>query len=215
MSDGNRPIAGRWSARRWGMLIILVLLCTAWIGCSTKKNYKLLSFFFDGVPDPNAPPHPVGQPDAVGAVGKPTLPVLSTHKPFGDNNCTACHKGGREAGFELSAVNASICMDCHEKVLRAYPMMHAPVAARACLWCHNPHDSPSPSLLRDPAPAVCTQCHEKELLGAKPPEHLLPDAKCLDCHIGHGGVKRYQLRADLPTGTTRPTSIPAGGGAHE
>jgi hypothetical protein len=31
--------------------ISLLLLSLAY-GCSTKSNYKMLSFFFDGVPDP-------------------------------------------------------------------------------------------------------------------------------------------------------------------
>jgi predicted CXXCH cytochrome family protein len=90
-------------------------------------------------------------------------------------------------------------------------MIHAPVAAKACLWCHNPHESGLPALLRDPAPTVCVQCHEKDLLGPKPPEHLLPDSKCLDCHLGHGGVKKYQLRADVQPGPP-PTTVPTGGG---
>jgi len=220
MSDTNRLIAGRHSHRwrpfafRFALLLACVVL---WGGCSVKKHYKLLSFFFDGVPDPNAPVKPAGESDAVSAVGKAKLPTLSVHRPYAENKCGACHKGEPSAIFESSALNSDVCMECHRKVLTGYPLMHAPVASKACLWCHNPHDSPQPALLREPTPTVCTQCHEKQLLGPKPPEHLLPDSRCLDCHQGHGGTKRYFVRSELPPPaarpSSRPTTAPSGGGA--
>ena len=214
MDSTNRPNTSR-CARRWGVVFCYLAVAAFglswWTGCgSPEKRYKVLSFFFDGVPDPHAPKVAVRPGEAAAAaVGKVRPLVASVHKPFADNNCAACHKGGPESGFELSAINSNVCITCHERVLHEYPIMHAPVSALACMWCHNPHDSPQPALLREPAPAVCTQCHEKDLLGPKTPEHLLKDSKCLDCHLGHGGVKPYQLRSDLPIATALPTTAPS------
>jgi hypothetical protein len=42
-------------ARAVALVALVVFAVIALAGCSPQRKYKVLSFFFDGVPDPNAP----------------------------------------------------------------------------------------------------------------------------------------------------------------
>lgn len=218
MDDKTRPheyCRRRLWSRTFAAASVLFFMCLAglWAGCTPTKRYQVLSIFFDGVPDPNAPPPKVNtfEEFPTEKPGKPRTVLASTHKPFADNNCAPCHKSNPQTAFEVSAFNTDQCLECHKSILKKYPVMHAPVAAKACLWCHEPHEAPAPHLLREPAPPVCVQCHEKELLSPLPPEHLAAKQSCLDCHTAHGGERHGLLRAQsLPT--TLPTTKPAAGG---
>ena len=59
MTDDRPTLIARGRARgglrRLAILALALMPATLWLGCSVEKNYKILSFFFDGVPDPNAP----------------------------------------------------------------------------------------------------------------------------------------------------------------
>ena len=224
------PISGM--IRRWGpavtcialALLLAVIGLTLCGGCSPDGRYKTLSFFFDGVPDPHAPPGSAaarGEKDefAPNAV----VQKVYLHKPYADGmkdekKCQVCHVGA-SGGFEnFTSVSSNVCLKCHKDKLTQYPVMHGPVAAVECTFCHAAHESTIPGMLNWEAPRVCVQCHTQDLLSAKPPEHLLPDSKCLTCHSGHGGPKHKMLRADLAaaTATTRPAPAgknPPGGGA--
>ena len=187
------------------MVILCLVVSAVWLGCSASKNYRLLSLFFDGVPDPNAR-FGSGDPSAVAKGG----PIGGfSHKPYEDENCKACHANTEGAFFEATTVDSSVCLTCHQKVLGAHAVMHGPVEAKACLWCHAPHGSPYRGMLRAPGGEVCLQCHERQLLGSKPIEHKDAKASCLDCHVGHGGPRHMLLRADLPTTMPSPTTTPS------
>lgn len=148
----------------------------------------MLSFFFDGVPDPNAI---IADSDL--AAAKAAGLTYYTHKPYAENACRECHDnpsnvfGGR--------TDSSICMKCHAEVVQQHEVMHGPVAAVACLWCHKPHESIHENLLRYEVPQLCRQCHVPGLLGApQQPDHIQNEVACLDCHSGHGGDNRYFLQ---------------------
>lgn len=185
------------------------LLCAAvavalaiWAGCTvTKDNYEVLSFFFDGVPDPNAP---------IGAAGVPIRqsPTYSLHQPYAERKCVECH--GRR--FNVTAVGADICLTCHEGVTDALPRMHGPVAAGACLWCHAPHESPYAALLKGPERDVCGACHTPDMLsGSRIPEHGADsEVGCLECHSAHGGTVRYFLHAGARDGAPETDRLPPG-----
>lgn len=187
--------AWAWSAALLLLSALPAMLVVGMPGCSPKKHYKILSFFFDGVPDPNAPPS--GAPGVAAAREGRNAPrvVMFAHKPFGDGECKACHASESGAFFGQGAVRPNICRDCHADVANAWPVMHGPVTANACTWCHTPHQSPLPDLLRMPTPAVCVQCHEQSTLSKEILEHLDPDSNCLTCHRGHGGNDRHFLRS--------------------
>jgi predicted CXXCH cytochrome family protein len=200
----------------WAALSILTL------GCSVRKNYKTLSFFFDGVPDPNAP---VARAAGPSGPGVPTysyevVAKMYQHKPYAEGNCAACHTADKK---HLVTVKAELCLKCHAPATTQYATMHAPVALGQCLWCHEPHESDSPKLLKTTSAQLCLQCHDQALLPSDIKPHLSDRANCLYCHVGHGGPKPSLLLADNPTITrladrlmpsTQPApddSAPAGG----
>jgi predicted CXXCH cytochrome family protein len=201
------------TAPRWVWTTAIVGLSLAvWVGCSPEKHYQTLSFFFDGVPDPNAKKNLAGNtsksdPKSTG------LPVISHHKPFTDKDCASCHTGG--ADNITSALNNTTCTSCHDKTLTQHAMMHPAVNVNTCLWCHAPHESVRPHLLRDAATELCAQCHEQSRLSTKVVEHTKAGIDCLSCHMGHGGPDRFMLRkpdqagAASPFPTTKPAQASA------
>lgn len=187
----------RSTGRRFRRAIALAIgtscaLLTIWGGCSVEKNYDVLSFFFDGVPDPNATT--LTRADALRQMRD--SPTYTIHKPFAEDKCEDCH--GRR--FNLSKQDSSICLKCHEGVPDEQPRVHGPVAAAACLWCHTPHESAYAALLKGPARGVCSACHEPSLLGTDTvPQHKPDDTtSCVECHSGHGGTVRYFLKQNAP-----------------
>lgn len=186
-----------------GLTVALCGFLFALIGCSTpRQRYQVLSVFFDGVPNPDAPKKifavaPTTGPTVVHAV------ILSVHKPYQDpNGCNVCHRGdnGEIQDFEL-AYNK--CVRCHPKTASSHKLMHGPVAREACKWCHTPHESAQLHLLKDTSIKVCTQCHDQQLLSNFPPQHTDGKTDCLTCHNGHGGDQRYFLKP-LPQPQTQP-----------
>jgi predicted CXXCH cytochrome family protein len=183
---------------RGALVMALGLLLMA--GCGTpRERYKVLSFFFDGVPNPDAV-KPVTA-NVVTAVRASRL--VTQHKPYADNNCAPCHRSASGDIQEFSEAKKQ-CAKCHAKVPDERRLMHGPVARSACWWCHAPHESAEPALLKDSPIRVCTQCHDKQLLGNNPPEHLDGTTSCLLCHYGHGGDARYFLKP----ATTGPAGVP-------
>ncbi|MGD0139234.1 MAG: cytochrome c3 family protein [Tepidisphaeraceae bacterium] len=185
---GRRPV--------YAMAILAILSMLA-VGCSVAKNYKTLSFFFDGVPDPNAPVATPVSMSVAGPNGELAPVKMYRHKPFAEGKCAECHAADKK---HLVTVKAELCVKCHAPAVKQYPVMHAPVAIGQCLWCHEPHESDSPKLLKTTAPELCLQCHDQNLLSSDVKSHQLADqANCLDCHTGHGGAKPSLLLADNPT----------------
>lgn len=193
--------AGAWCAFA-AVLIVIGPSCSSDPG----KNYKVLSFFFDGVPDPNAPQLAEGWEEGATPGAAPKF-LSIIHKPYADGQCNACHEGDTSRFESFKKLGSDVCMKCHEKVIDQYPIMHGPVAAGECNLCHNPHESSVKHLLNEDAPAVCAQCHINELLPSEPPEHLDRKRNCFDCHTGHGGEKHGMLRSDYAS------TQPAQGGA--
>lgn len=214
MRNDNPPIPNRDSGHRGGVVAALLgaaLLLSAtsqWLGCTPQKHYKVLSFFFDGVPDPNAPPE--GELDAESATSGRPVPRAILHKPFAENKCDACHTSASGRFQDFDKADDSSCAKCHEHVQTQFAVMHGPVAIGGCSFCHVPHESSIPALLIDTAPAVCLTCHDRELLPATPADHAT-DRSCLDCHVGHGSDKRGLLRADWSASAAPSTTAPSVG----
>jgi len=180
-------------------------------GCETpEKRYRVMSFFFDGVPNPYAPKvaaKPGEDEDNPAARGKITRVIV--HKPYDEGRCDACHGAAKEFS-EFTKMGSDVCLQCHRKELNKFPIMHGPVSAGECLLCHVPHESQYPHLMKEPAPDLCIRCHLPELLPEKPEEHQTLAVSCLDCHFGHGGTKHGLLRPVATSGpTTRSTTAPS------
>jgi predicted CXXCH cytochrome family protein len=203
--------------RRWCAVAGCVVLCSLALSCSVRNNYKTLTFFFDGVPNPNAPVLVATNSGGLKSNTGELIPSkMYRHKPFNDGKCNECHLDKKH----LVTTKAELCVRCHAPTVKQYPTMHAPVAIGQCLWCHEPHESDSPKLLKTTAPDLCLQCHDPALLPADVRPHLSPEqANCLYCHTGHGGAKPSMLLIDNPNVTRlsdrlNPTTeeAPADGG---
>jgi predicted CXXCH cytochrome family protein len=205
------PRPGGWRGWTRSAVLAAFLLAAglmAWAGCTPESRYRTLSYFFDGVPDPNAPASTRPGGGAYSGPGGARV-VVYTHKPYADNQCPSCHVGAGTTFESFTRLESSICLKCHQDKPRQYPIMHGPVASVACLWCHNPHESTVPHLLVMPAPKVCLQCHaNRRDLGPPVAEHLDPNRSCLDCHTAHGGVKHGLLKAGI-TLESFPATQPA------
>jgi len=199
-------------------LLLVLVTASALAGCSTpRERYRVLSFFFDGVPNPDAPPKvvAVARPDSEFAPVV-TAVVLTVHKPYKEGRCVVCHSSVNGQIQDFARAYDS-CVKCHKKVSTEHALMHGPVAREACRFCHAPHDSVQPALLKDTPIKVCTQCHDKQLLGEYPYQHMDGQTSCLLCHAGHGGHARYFLKppATQPNApprippSTQPATLPA------
>ena len=198
---GSRAGAGRWATVQL-LFVLLLLPQMPWVGCSPQRRYEVLSLFFDGVPDPNAPR--VAADVERDAQGNPIVRASSfAHKPFEDGNCGACHTNTTGSFGDFDKVGDDVCLKCHADVPHAYPRMHGPVALGLCNQCHLPHESSVRPLLRDDPAVMCTTCHVAELLPPAPPDHFTK-RNCLDCHGGHGGTEAGLLR-----GGWQPATRPA------
>lgn len=187
-------------ATRWALGVALTscVVAAVWCGCTvTKENYATLSFFFDGVPDPNAT-------IAGGEPGDATLAAaVVVHKPFAEEKCEECHK----TQYRPSRNDPRACLKCHDKLTEEHAWTHGAVAGGACLWCHSPHESARKWLLRGPDRKLCTQCHSAALLkGDVVPAHADEKSSCLACHFGHGGDSAVMLRPGATTQSPPPES---------
>jgi predicted CXXCH cytochrome family protein len=197
-------------ARALGLFFVCAYL--GWVvllGCkATEKNYKVLSFFFDGVPDPNAPV--LSEEEEASARGMAPVVNAYIHKPYKEGKCSECHSSAGGEYQDFDKLTSSICLKCHQNETTKFAVMHGPVSTGECMMCHAPHESAIPGMLKEAAPSVCVKCHIPELLSPDPPEHTMADKSCLDCHVAHGSDKHGLLKKTfaLASPTTRPTAAP-------
>lgn len=193
---GKRPAWTNWIAA----LVTVPLICA----CSETSRHRVLSFLFDGVPEPGARGAPAGgAPEAVGSQNpeaeqarKRPRPTVYVHAPYRDNRCRACHDPG--AGLLYKTAEAGLCAPCHGDVPGPAPFVHGPVAVDACLTCHHYHSSPYPKLLLDAPQDLCFGCHERADLTTGAHHATIGDAACTACHDPHGGQNQYLLRTGEP-----------------
>lgn len=185
-----------WCAILVGMALVGVL-----VGCGPNRH-RILTFFFDGVPDPNAANITGRQRNVRSSAGR----TVYGHQPFLENKCDACHQNTDDI-FARAKVRKDICIDCHASVQTQHAVMHGPVMHNVCSLCHSPHQSVNEHLLRAAAPDICTQCHVASTLGSMPPEHLEPKSNCLACHSGHGGPDRNFLKTGSGASVARSTEV--------
>jgi predicted CXXCH cytochrome family protein len=205
------------SRLRWPALVLLV---TAVLSCSRTTKEKMLQLFFDDPPPVEevslVEPTQV-DPGAEDPEVPPTVVTSrvqgSSHPPFADRDCGACHALGSSKSFlheETDPVDNVptgprvrsrlilpadvLCFECHddmapESLQKQGAVVHAPVEDGECTECHKPHQAPFPSLLRmgDPLETLCFECHDAEdVLSVEPHEDLGPEERiCTDCHDPH------------------------------
>ncbi len=199
----NNMIRRRMPARQifllfFGLLIILLFIFS---GCSSTHNYKTLSFFFDGVPNP-ADSLALQNHDSVTQnsrfTGKGTIPgrdeiAKSTfHPPYKEKQCNVCH--AKSAIGKPKSAQTEICYQCHEDFGRKYKKVHGPVASGYCTACHNPHLADDNKLLIRKGPKLCLYCHDSGRVMKNEMHKDIADANCTECHNPHGGDDQTMLK---------------------
>jgi predicted CXXCH cytochrome family protein len=196
---------------------ILLLAAGTWVaGCSDPvKEYRVLSFFFDGVPPPPgmAPPEaewviaPWGEKmraddpraKAFAGRGRPvsaSQPAVEApailHAPYEKRLCMECHSS--QTSFQTAAT-AETCRKCHANyyILRRNDWVHGPVALGKCAMCHRPHKSQYPALLTGPMPELCFSCHNGPRTLARPYHARIDTHRCSECHDPHSAGNRLLL----------------------
>lgn len=173
------------------------------IGCrDPESRYKVLSFFFDGVPlleGAKAEITPgelqIMEESVTGAM---TVEFkgqvgISRHQPARD--CQSCHEeGDRWSRKELYTPLPQLCYECHTNYNIVPGYVHGPVVVGACLNCHDPHQSRFLKLIKSPQPELCYQCHENEDLAliASHQDELLEI--CTKCHDPHSSSNKKLLK---------------------
>jgi predicted CXXCH cytochrome family protein len=180
--------------------------------CSTipENKYEWLSFFFDGVPDPNAVDSQaetvqVGHSAIVElGAGYSTQPIstVTIHEPYEKRNCQSCH----ESAFSQNLLVArnELCFTCHFEGGIRETLTHAPVLSGDCWVCHDPHQSNSKFLLTREEPEMCLQCHDGVTMDIPAGHSNVPEINmnsCSQCHDPHGNNNDAYLRPFSQPGT--------------
>lgn len=219
MRGGRTP---RWFGRLLVFAGLVVGVFFAGVGCSSDRKQAWLEFFFDGVPDPNAPPElrqgPGGRrltPAQLALTNAQAQAVArrargSSHPPYASRECQKCHKS--KFSQQLLLPREELCLSCHNTFLDGKDYLHSPAVAGACLMCHHPHRSERPHLLLASGAPLCLQCHEVRDL-SRIPAHAEPlKLTCYECHNPHGGGNVYFLQPRKPAkAEPPPASAPAEG----
>lgn len=181
-------------------LLMSVFIVVYLSGCSSTSHYKLLSFFFDGVPDP-AIELAQHTSDSIRKADtsliaqnliKDSGPTSYVHTPYQDKQCNSCHD--RSSMGKLIKSMPELCYDCHEDFSKKYKVLHGPVGGGQCTMCHNTHTSPNESLLVRTGQDLCLHCHDSKQLITTETHKQMNDAGCTTCHNPHGGNDLSFLR---------------------
>jgi predicted CXXCH cytochrome family protein len=151
----------------WMVAFILVqLIWTS--GCnSPEQTRRILSIFFDGVPQ---------QEDTtlIASVTDDTLQVSDSIQPG-----------------QFVEAQPALCYMCHEDFADKYEFLHGPVAAGYCTVCHHPHFEKNEYLLKHTGQDLCLYCHDSNRILKGETHESIGDMNCTECHNPHGGSDKY------------------------
>jgi len=169
--------------------------------CSQASKYRVLSFFFDGVPSPEeeaaraaaAERKRVEADDAdLPGAQQPAGSQHFAHAPYRENRCGACHN--IQTGTLFRSDREGLCSSCHADLTAEARYVHGPVAVRDCLFCHHYHTSVLPNLLLQESPSLCLRCHDPADLIEGSHHADVAETSCTECHDPHGGDDTLFLR---------------------
>ena len=130
---------------------------------------------------------------------------VSSHFPVESWDCISCHDAGATPVYAMYAdkdYDTEACFECHSGVedeTTNSAVIHYPATDR-CMSCHDPHSSPSPSLLVDDEFTICASCHEESATTPHPivnhpmktvykPSKEPSVIKCSSCHQPHASAQ--------------------------
>jgi predicted CXXCH cytochrome family protein len=184
-----------------GLGLSLVYACAP----TTQAQYRTLSFFFDGVPNPElkkAEQAAREAKDDTGLKGKKSK--FTEHGPFAAKECSGCHQRGTNA---LVAPLEDLCFRCHQLDLKK-GWTHGPVASGGCRVCHNPHSSGFPFLLMAKPSEFCYYCHNPNDV-SRSEVHKGTTLQCTICHDAHSADNRFLLKKQVPPEKVSETPLKA------
>jgi len=177
-------------------LISIMILVSA---CSSSSSYSILSFFFDGVPNPNEQKVEIKNNNLDSSkvktredILKKANPKFVLHGPYRAKLCSDCHN--IDQGFKLIKKQPELCYQCHDNFQKAPKFIHGPVAAGYCTECHHPHRSKNKNLLLETGQKLCFKCHTENDIKANEDHPDIESENCVDCHDPHGNDEQYFLR---------------------
>jgi len=180
----------------WRTLInyLFFIIVGLLLACSPKSNYKTLTFFFDGVPNPYLDTLAIADslPEADSLNGQPVLilkPEFAIHSPYLKKDCGRCHD--RNIMGKLLQSSPGLCYQCHNNFTEQYNVLHGPVSSGFCTECHNPHMSKNEKLLLRTGQQLCLYCHSPEDVFNNEAHLDIGETNCTECHNPHGGEDRY------------------------
>jgi predicted CXXCH cytochrome family protein len=186
----------RSAKNKWFTLWIVVLLFP--VACSVQDHYRALTFFFDGVPNPEDSKlsdsskilnNPADSAKLNAIAGNQDFDI---HKPYLEKECDMCHNPGRMGSFKLSM--PELCTQCHTDLALKVNYEHGPVASGYCTECHNPHKSKEKKLLVRAGKELCLYCHDSETLYNNSFHDSSDKTNCTSCHNPHGSNNHSLLK---------------------
>ena len=171
------------------------------IACNPMEQQKILTLFFDGVPDPDPESTMIDDSLATGINSKEQIPgdqettiptpFLSTHPAYKPNRCNQCHEVTHS--YRLNQRQPALCHQCHQDFKNKYKKLHGPVAGGYCTACHLPHQSKYKYLLKHPARENCQYCHHAGDVAKNSAHEAISEIECMQCHNPHGGEDKFFL----------------------
>lgn len=184
-----------------GSLLVLNII-VFFNGCSSAKKYKVLSFFFDGVPiEDTLTSFDIGDMGINDTIHRDTLVTSSQkekvyiHEPYLQKECNVCHNP--QALGQLVDKQPNLCYQCHDDYSEAYQYTHGPVAGGYCTKCHNPHKSKVKNLIVNINGQICFYCHDEDRLAMTDYHLSFDEGNCTDCHNPHGEANKQLLKPDI------------------
>ncbi|UCC30147.1 MAG: hypothetical protein JSU86_18355 [Phycisphaerales bacterium] len=190
------------------MYLLVALLAAASVldlACAETTRYRVLTFFFEGVPKPGeAPVTDVGPEVATKQEGalsarerrRARRPTFHSHSPYLQKRCSDCHR--RDSGALIRPADQGLCQICHTDIPGDMQYVHGPVVVNACMFCHHQHQSLHPGLLRAESRSLCLRCHEPDAPPTGQHIETVGERACIDCHDAHGGNDRFFLKRAEP-----------------
>ena len=195
----------------------ILVLCV--IGCNQDARYKVLTFFFEGVPKPGEE-NPrsrwnvnrgnvsavqgteSGQENELALVRGKSGQKRSSRHGF-SRDCAKCHTGGLTSGQQdLRTPLPELCYSCHADLYQESDYIHGPLNVGECVFCHDPHQSAYIHLQKAPQPDLCYRCHQRDDIAMIPGHDLALESICTDCHEPHGSPNPKLLKT-VRTGRER------------
>lgn len=218
--DSHRgPQGPRLGAPRRARLSAVVGFCL-FAACSATSSYDVLSFLFDGVPPPEssevtplgppAPPELLAEPVVE---GPPPPARNSVHRPYAEGRCDKCHASREGKPADISSIFQGVpmllkpveklCLQCH--TIEAKKFLHAPAISGQCIFCHEPHRSPTHHMLLMPTTReLCVRCHRGATFLTEEAHAKYGERECVECHDPHAADHEFNLLPGAREGTPEP-----------